>query len=116
MRLIDADALNLEYEVDMADDWKTAHEIANIVKYAPTIDAVPREKYERMKENAEILSKACDEKEYVIRCKDCKHWDGEERNGFYYFETCSLTDSDRQCDDYCPYGERGEADDNTGSD
>ena len=41
MRLIDADALNLEYEVDMADDWKTAHEIANIVKYAPTIDAEP---------------------------------------------------------------------------
>ena len=40
-RLIDADALNLEYEVDMADDWKTAHEIANIVKYAPTIDAEP---------------------------------------------------------------------------
>lgn len=24
MRLIDADALNLDYEVDMADDWKTA--------------------------------------------------------------------------------------------
>jgi len=41
MRLIDADALNLEYEVDMADDWKTAHEIANIVKYAPTVDAEP---------------------------------------------------------------------------
>ena len=41
MRLIDADALNLEYEVDMADDWKTAHEMANIVKYAPTIDAEP---------------------------------------------------------------------------
>ena len=50
-RLIDADALNLEYEVDMADDWKTAHEIANIVKYAPTVDAVQ-----------------------VIRCKDCKHY------------------------------------------
>jgi hypothetical protein len=47
-RLIDANALNLEYEVDMADDWKTAHEMANIVKYAPTVDAVP-----------------------VIRCKDC---------------------------------------------
>lgn len=40
-RYIDADALNLEYEVDMADDWKTAHEMANIVKYAPTVDAVP---------------------------------------------------------------------------
>ena len=51
MRLIDADALNLEYEVDMADDWKTAHEIANIVKYAPTVDAVQ-----------------------VIRCKDCRHY------------------------------------------
>jgi hypothetical protein len=36
-RLIDADALNLDYEVEMADDWKTAHEIANCVKYAPTI-------------------------------------------------------------------------------
>ena len=36
-RLIDADALDLEREVDLADDWKTAHEIANCVKYAPTI-------------------------------------------------------------------------------
>ena len=51
MRLIDADALNLEYEVDMADDWKTAHEIANVVKYAPTIDAVK-----------------------VTRCKHCEHY------------------------------------------
>jgi len=50
MRLIDVDALNLDYEVEMADDWKTAHEIANHVKYAPTIDAVP-----------------------VVRCKDCIH-------------------------------------------
>ena len=36
-RLIDADALELEKEVELADDWKTAHEIANCVKYAPTI-------------------------------------------------------------------------------
>ena len=35
--LIDRDALNLEYEVEMADDWKTAHEIANCVKYAPVM-------------------------------------------------------------------------------
>lgn len=26
---------------EMADDWKTAHEIANVIKYAPTVDAVP---------------------------------------------------------------------------
>lgn len=32
-RLIDADAL----EVSMADDWHTANEIANCIKYAPTI-------------------------------------------------------------------------------
>ena len=39
MRLIDADALmeELEREVELADDWKTAHEIANCVKYAPTV-------------------------------------------------------------------------------
>ena len=36
-RLIDADALDLESEVNMVDDWKTAREIANCVKYAPTI-------------------------------------------------------------------------------
>ena len=35
--LIDRDTLNLDYEVLMADDWKTAHEIANCVKYAPTV-------------------------------------------------------------------------------
>lgn len=42
-RLIDADALNLDYEVEMADDWKTAHEIANCVKYAPTIIEADKE-------------------------------------------------------------------------
>lgn len=38
MRLIDANTLmkELEREVELADDWKTAHEIANCVKYAPT--------------------------------------------------------------------------------
>ena len=50
MRLIDADSLNLDYEVDMADDWKTAHEIVNHIRYAPTVDAEP-----------------------VIRCRDCKY-------------------------------------------
>ena len=40
-RYIDADKLNLDEEVELADDWKTAHEIANIVKYAPTEDVAP---------------------------------------------------------------------------
>lgn len=42
-RLIDADALDLENEVSMADDWKTAHEMANCVKYAPTIIEADKE-------------------------------------------------------------------------
>lgn len=45
----------------------------------------------------------------VVRCKDCKHWSGEKRDGFYYFEWCSLTGEDMMCDDFCSYGERGEA-------
>lgn len=44
MRLIDADALDLDREVELADDWNTAHEIANCVKYAPTVLAVPLDK------------------------------------------------------------------------
>lgn len=42
--LIDRDTLNLDYEVSMADDWTTAHEIANCVKYAPTV--IPADKGE----------------------------------------------------------------------
>ena len=40
-RYIDADKLNLDEEVELADDWNTAHEIANIIKYAPTEDVAP---------------------------------------------------------------------------
>ena len=31
----------LEKEVELADDWKTAHEIANVVKYFPSADVQP---------------------------------------------------------------------------
>ena len=41
----------------------------------------------------------------VVRCRDCKYWDGEIRDGFYYFEHCSLINEDRISDDYCSYGE-----------
>lgn len=44
MRYIDADALmkKLEREVELADDWKTAHEIVNVVKYFPTAEPEPK--------------------------------------------------------------------------
>ena len=43
-RYIDADALmrELEREVELADDWKTAHEIVNVVKYFPTTESEPK--------------------------------------------------------------------------
>lgn len=40
----------LDKEVEDADDWKTAHEIANVVKYFPSADVVK-----------------------VVRCKTCKY-------------------------------------------
>ena len=45
-RYINANALlkDLEREVELADDWKTAHEIYNVVKYFPTADVVERKK------------------------------------------------------------------------
>lgn len=41
-RYFDADALlkELERQEDLADDWYTAHEMYNVVKYFPTTDDV----------------------------------------------------------------------------
>ena len=44
----------------------------------------------------------------IIRCKDCKHWEGEKRGQFWYFEQCSLNHNIASCDDYCSYAERRE--------
>ena len=48
MAYIDRDKLmaELEREVDLADHWKTAHEMANVVKYFPTADVVERKDIE----------------------------------------------------------------------
>ena len=64
-RYIDVDALmhELEREVELADDWKTAHEIANVVKYFPSADVVE-----------------------VVRCKDCKYY-------LQSSEKCELVDT-----------------------
>lgn len=44
----------------------------------------------------------------LIRCKDCKHWEGEKRGRFWYFEQCSLNQHIASCDDYCSFAERKE--------
>lgn len=89
MRLIDADALDkrrIDYIVDgYAESVNDMTEWGMAIIEAPTIDAVK-----------------------VVRCRECKHWEGEERNGFYYFETCSRTKLDALSDDFCSYGERRE--------
>lgn len=88
MKLIDAVALmqELDREVEFADDWKTAHEIANIVKYFPTFEFNPE----------------------IIRCKDCKYWlkttlstvDGEP------VYDCPLLNEWGDEDGFCSFAER----------
>lgn len=77
-RLIDADALmkELEREVELADDWKTAHEIANVVKYFPTIEPqrmrgrwIPTEPDEPCFYQCSICRRLNDEKDNF--CKNC---------------------------------------------
>ena len=80
MRLIDADALNLDYEVEMADDWKTAHEMANHIKYAPTIEAVPVVHAEWKMRGGKLYCTNCGKK--ALEEKDRDDWYGCERSNF----------------------------------
>ena len=59
----------LEKEVKLADDWKTAHEIANVVKYAPTIDIDrPQGEWIFCREFVE------DTPFTGYRCSNCNYW------------------------------------------
>ena len=70
--------LELEKEVKLADDWKTAHEIANVVKYAPSID--------------------------IVRCGECRYWNTKDcREGV---GECEWAYYMTKADDFCSYGER----------
>ena len=82
-RYIDADKLNLDAEVEMADDWKTAHEIANIVKYAPTEGVAP------VVHAKWILNSFPGSGEYV--CSNCRRLE--------YFPSSVAKDEYK----YCPY-------------
>lgn len=85
MRLIDADLLEDQFGIS-DEDIMAKEEI----RYAPTVDAV-----------------------IVTRCEDCVHWDddpdtygaddGPKGKCMKSFETM-------RADDFCSYGERGEAD------
>ena len=78
MRLIDADALIKETNEEGAYGYVDAKQIAD----APTVDAVE-----------------------VIRCKDCKYYDGK-----WLCKICGVPS--RKPYDFCSYGERKGSDGN----
>ena len=84
MRLMDGD----KYKADLLIgqdylDEDTLLTVINVLDCQPTIDAVP-----------------------VVRCKDCKHWEGfagGSEKGFCVDGDCIMYE-----DDFCSYGERKE--------
>lgn len=48
----------------------------------------------------------------LVRCSDCKYWEGEKRGQFWFYEQCSLNQDIASCDDFCSRGERKERDGN----
>ena len=90
MRLIDADALKkvIWNNVYLVQDVFNSRDcgmfwtggIEKAIDEAPTIDAVQ-----------------------VVRCKDCKHYDGE-----YTYPMCWRNEIHVHSDDYCSYGENRE--------
>lgn len=80
MRLIDADALKAVFEEKSSVavcGVELCKAIISRIDEAPTIDAVP-----------------------VVRCCDCKHWDG--------VDTCDVIDAPVWDDDFCSLAEREE--------
>ena len=90
MRLIDADALeDMDFETCDTDDWYPIKErvrgknrIRQIVKDAPTVDAVP-----------------------VVRCKDCR-WGRESCGNIECFVDINIPTEYHGHDWFCPNGER----------
>ena len=76
-RLIDADALLMDNSWAFYDENGNRNEACIAVENAPTVDAVE-----------------------VVRCKDCKYYDGGYR--------CCATDIWTNPNGYCHYGERRE--------
>ena len=52
------------------------------------------------------LSRQLEAQPEIIRCKDCKHWDGFRKGRFWYAEYCSLHQCAEQSDDFCSQAER----------
>lgn len=115
-RYIDRDKLmaELDREVELADNWKTAHEIANVVKYFPAAD-VPKEDTinELIKEISDRVIQALEAnyeiipKQPVVRCKECKYWGIHERLNIPW---CREMHIDRGAEDFCSMAKRRDDD------
>lgn len=89
MRLIDKDVLIDEikhslWDWDSVDGIKSStvlKQTISDINNMPTIDAVP-----------------------IVRCKDCKHFDGS-------YPMCCRWEETIKADDYCSYGEKTEVND-----
>lgn len=44
----------------------------------------------------------------IIHCGNCKYWEGFKKNGFWYFEQCSIIERTTSSDDFCSWAERRE--------
>lgn len=75
--------IKIPVQINLPDDWK--EQIVERLKNDPDAEWVE-----------------------IIRCKDCKHWEGERRGYFYYFEQCSLHERTASSDDFCSWAERRE--------
>lgn len=108
MRLIDADKL---IEVLNKKSVPFNANVNDAILTAPTVDAVKRIEYEKMRDLAEqykfeyecifeahkeVLNEVLPNRVEVVRCKDCKE-----------YKYCYLLPND---DDYCSKGERKEDD------
>lgn len=90
-----------EVFVDIAEN-----RIETWLNEVPSLDYVPIEKYEALKGSAKVLTDICFEKEYVVRCRDCKHGLKVEAPITGIFCTrFGAKDMAVEYDDYCSYGE-----------
>lgn len=80
MRLIDADAYLKKLRADPLYYLVERYGVDGTIEAMPTIDAVE-----------------------VVRCKDCKHFDGS-----YSYPICCRFEDNVKPDDYCSYGEKKE--------
>lgn len=113
MRMIDADALK-EQTTKKNHIWDSVTDIygrglTEIIDSLPTVDAVPRQKYEEDMESAFAHGHTDAESNFrkmiadgelveVVRCKDCKYFDSE--------DDCGCPMDVRYSDFFCKMGER----------